>query len=112
MISVLGMRSPRGRRQQLDLLGQYQRPEMGREAFHKIRVGKDGGPVRAPVGIVVELPEVDQLINHARVGLEVANQLLIMAPFLQRRVPTLGLQFDRFSHRAHVQGGGPRHRLS
>ena len=60
----LGMRSPRGRCQQFDFLGQDQRTEFGGEAFHKIRISKHGGPVRTPVSIVVELPEVDQLITN------------------------------------------------
>jgi len=60
---------------------------MGRKAFHTIRVGKDGGPIRAPFGIVVELPDVDQLMHHARVSLEGAKQLRIMTPFCSAGYP-------------------------
>jgi len=38
--------------------------------------------VRTTIGVVVELPEVDELIDHARVGLEVADQLLGLAALL------------------------------
>jgi hypothetical protein len=65
------------------------------KAFHKIRVGKHGGPVRTPVSIVVELPEVDQLINRPRVGLKIANQLLVVPPFLERGVTKLRIQPDQ-----------------
>jgi hypothetical protein len=37
--------------------------------------------MRAAVGIVVELPEIDELIDRARVALEVSDQLLVLAPF-------------------------------
>src|SRR5207237_6500429 len=69
-----GMRSPRGRGEQLDLLRGDERAEFDGEAVDEILVGKYRRPVRATVGIVVELPEVDELIDHARVGLEVADQ--------------------------------------
>ena len=85
------MRSPRGRGQQLDLLGSEQRTESDGKALNEILVGKYRSPVRATVGIVVELPEMDELIDHARVGLEVADQLLVLAAFLERWVAELGI---------------------
>ena len=47
------------------------------------------------VGIVVELPEVDELIDHARVGLEVSDQLLVPAE--------LRIQLHRLRHLAHMK---------
>src|SRR5262245_33607636 len=61
------MRSPGGRRQQLDLLGHEQRTELHRESLDEVLVGKDRRPVRPAVGVVVELPEMDELIDGARV---------------------------------------------
>jgi hypothetical protein len=49
------MRSPRGRGQQLDLLRGDQRSEFDGEAVDEILVGEHRRPVRATVGIVVEL---------------------------------------------------------
>ena len=55
------MRSPRGRGQQLDLLGSKQRTEFDGEALDEILVGEDRSPVGATVGIVVELPEMARI---------------------------------------------------
>src|SRR5689334_15726371 len=60
------MRTPRGRGEQLDLLGQDQRTELHGKAFDEILVGEHRGPVRAPVGIVVELPQMHQLVDRHR----------------------------------------------
>src|SRR6266705_4371984 len=100
------MRSPRSRGQQLDLLGQKQRTELDGEALDEILVGEYRSPVRATVGIVVELPEMDELIDHARVGLEIADQLLVLAAFLERRVAELGIQLDCLGHLADVKRVG------
>src|ERR671932_46953 len=56
-----GARTPRRRRQQLDLLRHEERAELAREAFDEVLVRVHGGPVRAPVGVVVELPQVNEL---------------------------------------------------
>jgi hypothetical protein len=59
------MRSPWGRSQQLDLLGKEQWTELYGEAFDEVLVGLYCSPVRATVGIVVELREMDELIDRA-----------------------------------------------
>src|SRR2546422_1339485 len=100
------MRSPRSRGQQLDLLGQKQRTELDGEALDEILVGEYRSPVRATVGIVVELPEMDELIDGARVGLEVADQLLVLATLLERRVAELGIQLDGLAHLADLKRVG------
>jgi hypothetical protein len=71
------MWSPGRRRQQLDLLRRDERTELHREALDEILVREDRRAVRAAVG-VVELPEVDELIDRASIGLEVADQLLVL----------------------------------
>src|SRR5712692_5273747 len=97
------MRSPRGRGQQLDLLGREQGTELHGKAFDEILVGEYRCPVRPTVGIVVELPQVDQLVDRARVRLEVSDQLLVLAALLERRVAELGVQLDRLAHLADVE---------
>src|SRR5215510_14878466 len=99
----LGMRTPRSCSQQLNLLGGEERTELQGEAFDEILVGEHRGPVRAPVGVVVELPEMDELVDHARVGLEVADQLLVLAALLERRVPEFRVQLDRLTHLADME---------
>src|SRR2546426_3874358 len=101
-----GVRSPGGRGQQLDLLGREQRAELRGEAFDEVLVGIYCGPVRATVGIVVELPEMDELIDRARVGLEVADQLLVLAALLERRVAELRIQLDGLGHLADMERVG------
>src|SRR2546426_10657109 len=101
-----GMRSPRGRGQELDLLGSDQRTELRGEAFDEVLVGEDRGPVRATVGVVVELPQMDELVDRARVGLEVADQLLVLAALLERRVAELRVQLDCLGHLADVKRVG------
>src|SRR5258708_4653061 len=91
----------------LDLLGGEQRAEFQGEALDEILVGVYRGPVRAPVCIVVEFPEMDELIDHARVGLEVSDQLLVLTAFLERRVAQLGIQLDRLCHLADMKRVGP-----
>src|SRR6266446_5563197 len=91
-----GMWSPWGSGQQLD-----------GKALDEILVGKYRSPVRATVGIVAELPQMDELIDRARVGLEIADQLLVLAAFLERRVAELGIQLDCLGHLADVKRVGP-----
>src|SRR5712692_9195026 len=50
---------------------------------------------------------MDELIDHARVGLEVADQLLVLAALLERRVAELGVQLDGLGHLADVKRVGP-----
>src|SRR5207245_950980 len=102
-IRLSGMRSPRGRGQQLNLLRRDQRTEFRGETLDEVLVGEDRRPVRATIGVVVELPEVDELIDHARVGLDVADQLLGLAALLERRVAELGVELDGFAHLADVE---------
>src|SRR5215831_17420310 len=79
------MWTPRRGRQQLDLLCHDKRPELRGKAFHEVLVGEDPCPVLPPVGVVIKLPEMDELVDRASVGLEVAHELLVMAALLERR---------------------------
>ena len=79
------MWTPRRGRQQLDLLCHHKRPELRGKAFHEVLVGEDLCPVLPTVGVVIKLPEMDDLVDRASVGLEVAQELLVMATLLERR---------------------------
>src|SRR4029450_4955505 len=106
-LNASGMRPPRRGGEQLYLLGSDERTELHGEAFDEVRVGEDGFPVRASVGVVVELPEVDELIDRAGIGLEVANELLGLPALLECRIAELGIELDRLTHLADVQGVRP-----
>src|SRR3954469_21406879 len=81
----LRMRPPGCCVQQLDLLRHHQRAELGGEALGEVLVGEHRGPVRAAAGVVLEFPEMDELVDHAGVALEVADQVLRMTAFFEGR---------------------------
>ena len=67
----------------------------GRKPVDKICIRKERRPVRSAVGIVVELPQVHQLMQRARVRDEVAHQLLVEPALVQGGVAKLAIQSDR-----------------
>jgi hypothetical protein len=79
------MRSPRRWVQELHLLGHYKGAELRGEAFDEILVREHGCPMRASVGVIIELPEMDKLTNRARIALEIPDELLVLTAFLKRR---------------------------
>jgi hypothetical protein len=109
--SVVGMSRPQQSRmwtprrgcQQLDLLCHDKRPELRGKAFHEVLVGEDPCPVLPPVGVVIKLPEMDDLVDRASVGLEVAYELLVMAALLERPEAVLLVELRRFRHLTDVQ---------
>src|ERR1700730_15087015 len=86
------MWTPRRGRQQLDLLCHDKRPELRGKC-----------PVLPPVGVVIKLPEMDELVDRASVGLEVAHELLVVAALLERREAELLVELRRFRHLADVE---------
>src|SRR5215831_2707124 len=96
----LGMWPPRRRGQELDLLGLDQGSELGCKPFDKIFIRKERRPVRPSVGIVVELPQVHQLMQRARIIDEVAYQLLVEPALVEGGVAKLGIQPDSLRHPA------------
>jgi len=62
---MLRVRSPGCRLEQLDLLGHDERPELRGETLYEILVRKHGRPMRAPVGVVLKLPQVDELVDRS-----------------------------------------------
>jgi hypothetical protein len=66
-------------------------------ALTKILVRVHRCPMRAAV--VVELPETDKLINCAGVGLEIADELLILPALLKRRKAKFLVELHGLCHR-------------
>src|SRR5262245_18430494 len=102
------MRTPGGRRQQLYLLRHNERSKASRETLHEILVGEDAGPMLATVDVIVEFPQMHELVNHARIALKVTDQLFVMSPFLQGGEAKLLIELDRFRHFSDVERVGPQ----
>ena len=100
------MRAPGRGGQEFDFLGGDQRPELRGEAIDEIAAREHRRPMRPPIGVVVELPDVDELVDHAGIGLKIADQFGIVTTLLERRKAELLVEFDRFPHFANVQGVG------
>jgi hypothetical protein len=91
---VSGLRAPGGRQHELVLLLGNQRPDFGGKG-HEVGIAIDAGPKGPAVGIVVKLPDVDQLVQSPHIAREVTHQfgrvLGQHGPalvFVVRRVPT------------------------
>src|SRR5690349_20185627 len=97
------MWTPRRGRQQLDLLCHDKRSELRGKTFHEVLVGEHRCPVLPPVFVVIEFPKMDELIDRAGVGLEVAQELLVMAARLKRRESEVLVELRRFRHLADVE---------
>src|SRR4249920_1309094 len=102
------MRPPRGGVQQLDLLGHHQRAEFWNEAFGEVLVLEHRGPVGAAVGVVLELPHMDKLVDRAGVALEIADQVLRMAALFEGRKSELLIELNRLGHLADIERVGPK----
>src|SRR5258708_16140969 len=100
------MRPPRGGVQQLDMLRNPQRAEFWDEGLGEGLVGEPRGPVRAPAGAVVELPEMDELVDRAGVALEVADQVLRMPALFERRKSELLIERHGLGHLADIERVG------
>src|SRR5689334_11526036 len=100
------MRAPRGGGQELDLLRHHQRAELAGEARVEVLVFGHRGPVRAAVGVVVEFPDVDDLVDHPGVALEVADKLLCMPALLECGITQLLIELCRLGHLADIERVG------
>ncbi len=89
------MRTPRRGVEQLHFLAHHQRAEPDGEAVHERGIGEDRGPVGTPRRIVGELPEMDELVDRAGIGLEVADEISSVAAFLKRRIAELLIELYR-----------------
>ena len=55
------------------------------------------------ISVIIELPKMQKLIDRARIGLEVSNQLFIVLALLQRRKAKLLIEFYGFRHCANSE---------
>jgi hypothetical protein len=79
------MRSPRRCLEQLYLLGHEQRAELRGEAFDEILVREHSGPMRSTVGVIIEFPKMQKLIDRPGIALEIPDKLFILLTLLERR---------------------------
>src|SRR5579863_9766658 len=100
---ALGVRAPGRGFQKLYLLGHHERAEFCGETLDEILVREHRGPMRPAIGVVLEFPQMDELVDRARIGLEIADQLLVLAALLQRRIPEFLVELDRLRHRSDAQ---------
>ena len=82
------MRSPRRGLEQLDFLCRDERPEFRGKALYEVLVSENRCPMGAAIGVILELPEMDKLIDRSGVGLEIADQVLVVTALLERRIPS------------------------
>ena len=68
------------------------------EALGEVRVGEQRSPVGTAIGVVFKLPEMDELIDHAGITLEIADEVFVVPTLLDRGVAELLIQLDRFRH--------------
>src|SRR5262245_17338229 len=97
------MRPPRRLGHQLHFLAHHQRSELRSEPLDEILVPEHGRPVRAPIPIVLEFPDVHDLIDHPGVGDEIPDEVLVVATRLQRRKPEPGIELLRLRHVADIE---------
>src|SRR5215472_5378475 len=76
---LLRMRPPRRLGHQFHLLAHHQRSELRSEPLDEILVREHGRPVRASVAVILEFPDVHELIDHPRVGDEIPDEVLVVA---------------------------------
>src|SRR5262249_34498997 len=102
------MRSPRRGLEQLDFLGHYQWPELRGETLYEILVREHGCPMRAPIGVVLERPQMSKLVYRPSAGLEVADEVLVVASLLERREAKFLVELHRLGHRTDAERIGPQ----
>jgi len=59
--------------------------------------------MRSPVGVIIELPEMDKLIDHAGIALEIPDKLFVLPALLERREADLLIEFHHLCHLADIQ---------
>jgi hypothetical protein len=92
------MRSPWRGLEQLYFLGHHERPEFRGKALNEVLVCKDRHPMSTAIGVVLELPKMDKLIDCAGVSLEIADQVFVVPSLLERWIPKFLVQLNRLGH--------------
>jgi hypothetical protein len=62
--------------------------------------------MRSPIGVVIEFPEMDKLIDRAGVALELADQLLVLPALLKRWETEFLVELHRLGHRTDAERVG------
>lgn len=93
--------------QQLHLLGHHQWTKLRGKALGKVGIGEQRRPMGAAIGVVLELPQMHQLIDHAGIALEITDEVLVVPTLLDRRITELLIQPDCLRHLANVQCVSP-----
>src|SRR5579885_1652167 len=102
------MRAPRRGVQQLDFLRHQQRPKLRGKTFDEVAVRVHCLPMPAAVRVVLEFPQMHQLIDRAGIALEIADQFSVLPAFLQRRVAKLLVQLYGLRHLPDIEGVSPQ----
>jgi hypothetical protein len=97
------MRPPRRRVKQLHLLRHHKRSKLRRKAFDEIPIREHCGPMCPTIDIILEFPQMHELIYDPCIPLEVPDEVLVVPAFLQRRKAELLIELHRFRHFANVQ---------
>jgi hypothetical protein len=62
--------------------------------------------------IIIELPQMQNLVDRSGISLEVPDQLLVMLALLERRKANLLIEFHRLGHRADTEHMGSQFNLA
>src|SRR4029077_19453517 len=84
--------------EQLHFLGYQQWAEPRGKALNEVLVRIYSGPMRPTISVIVEPPQVQNLVDRSGVGLEVSKQLLVMVPPLKGRKTNLLVELHRLRH--------------
>jgi hypothetical protein len=82
------MRAPRSRQKKFDLLRHDRGAQLDRKG-HEVRVGKHRLPVKTTVGVIVELPQMNELVQRADIALEIPDEVLGLSALLECRITFL-----------------------
>ena len=93
--------------QQFHLLRHHQGAKLRGKSLGEVGAGEQCRPVGAAISVVLELPEMHELVDHAGIALEIADQVLVVPTLFDRRVAVLLIQPDRFRHLGNVQRVSP-----
>jgi hypothetical protein len=64
--------------------------------------------MRPTIGIIVELPQMHNLVDRSGIGLEVSDQFLVMTALLERRKANLLIELHRLGYCARSERIGSR----
>jgi len=53
--------------------------------------------MRSPVGVIIELPELEKLVDRTGIALEITDKLLVLSALQERREADLLIELRRVS---------------